>query len=220
MMTYWVLPRSGIPISTNTVQQITNAQMQTDVVKEQMSNWTSETKRTLNAKSADITWDDKIPQQVLFYLEEEDKEFKRNFSMMIKAESEVDDTLQGTEDGDIEGTTRTTDNINAQNYVNMEIGLRRGQEGELQRATVRRRMLDKEGNPIGIANSNQVLDTRQYEVEYKDGGTEVLSANILAENILAQVDEHGHRHRMMEEIVDHRKGKGAIKKSDGYHTLC
>ena len=75
-------------------------------------------------------------------------------------------------------------------------------------------MLDEEGNPIRITNSNQLLDTRQYEVEYENRGTEVLLVNILAENILVKVNEYGYKHRILEEIVDYRKGKDAIKKAD------
>ena len=43
--------------------------------------------------------------------------------------------------------------------------------------------------------------------------------NILAENILVQVDEYGHKHRIMEKIVDYRKGKDTIEKVDGYLAL-
>ena len=70
-----------------------------------------------------------------------------------------------------------------------------------------------------MANSNQLMDTRQYEVEYEDGGTEILSANLLAENLLAQVDEHGHKHLLIEEITDHCPGGKAVKKQDGFYTL-
>ena len=125
-MTYWVLPKSGIPISTDTVQKITNAEIQIDIVKEQIANWIHGTKKIFDGKSADIIWDDTILQQMLFDLEEENEEFKPKFSMMIKAESEVDDTFQRTEIGNIGITTRTTDDINAQNYINIEIDLRRG----------------------------------------------------------------------------------------------
>ena len=63
--------------------------------------------------------------------------------------------------------------------------------------------------------NNLLLDTRLYEVEYLDGSSEVLSANILAENILAQVDKDGHRHLMIDEISNHRTTKDAIPKEKG-----
>ena len=211
MMTYWILPKSGRPISTDTVQNITESEKQTDVVKEQMAQWTTDVSKILDAKSGDVSWGkDEIPPQLMFDLELEDAEFKCSFNKLIEAEDVDDSMLQGTTE---------TDDINAQNYVNMEIGLRRGQEGELQRAIVRRRLVDAEGNPTGVANNNQLLDTRQYEVEYEDGSTEILSANLLAENLLAQVDEHGHKHLLMEEITEHRSDEKAVKKQDGFYTL-
>ncbi|CAJ1929564.1 unnamed protein product [Cylindrotheca closterium] len=159
----------------------------------------------------DISWGkNEIPPQLMFDLELEDAEFKCSFNKLIEAEDVDDGMLQGTTE---------TDDINAQNYVNMEIGLRRGQEGELQRAVVRRRIVDAEGNPTGVANNNQLLDTRQYKVEYEDGGTEIFSAKLLAENLLVQVDEHGHKHLLMEEITEHRSNKKAVKKQDGFYSL-
>ena len=55
-----------------------------------------------------------------------------------------------------------------------------------------------------------------YEVEFIDGTTEIMTANVIAQNILSQVDEEGHRQLMMDEIIDHHstdkviKGEGAF----------
>ena len=59
-----------------------------------------------------------------------------------------------------------------------------------------------------------MLDSRIYEVEYSDGSLETCTANIIAENILSQVDDQGHRQLMMDEIMDHRKTSDAINKDD------
>ena len=56
----------------------------------------------------------------------------------------------------------------------------------------------------GKSNKNPILDTRAYEVEYIDGTIEILPANIIAENILTQIDTDGHTELTMEEIIDHR----------------
>ena len=46
-------------------------------------------------------------------------------------------------------------------------------------------------NDIGIPNyNNLMLDSRLYEVEYLDGNIETLSANTIAESLIAQVDDH------------------------------
>ena len=79
-------------------------------------------------------------------------------------------------------------------YAGMTVNIRRGGEGSEQRARVKKRVRDDKGRLIGMKHptNNLLLDTQLYEVEYLDGSSEVLSANILAENILAQVDKDGH----------------------------
>jgi len=148
-----------------------------------------------------------VPQRSLFDLEQEDDEFLRNFNQPINAVR-----FEGTEEEE------KGDAVDAPNYVSMEVGMKRGTDGELRRAIVRRRLMDEDGRPIGVGHNNPLVDTRRYEVQYDDGSTEALSANMLAANILSQVDEHGYRHRMMEEIGGHRRSKDAIDKSEAFFT--
>ena len=54
-------------------------------------------------------------------------------------------------------------------------------------------MVDHDGKPIGVETPNSVTKTRLYAVEYLYGAVETLDANIIAENILSQIDEEGHR---------------------------
>jgi hypothetical protein len=100
-------------------------------------------------------------------------------------------------------------------YVGMEMAMTRGAEGELLHATVRKRVRDEDGTPIGVSHSNPLLDSRKYEVEYIDGHVEELTANLIAENLIAQVDEEGRRQMMLTAIIDHRKLKDAIPQSRG-----
>ena len=86
-------------------------------------------------------------------------------------------------------------------YLNVDLALDRGGETpELARVT--KRLRDNNVNPIGRGSYNPILDTRLYEVEYLDGYKANLSANIIAENMYAQVDEHGHREVLFDEITD------------------
>ena len=100
----------------------------------------------------------------------------------------------------------------------MELAINRGDEEGLHQARVKRRALDDNGEPVGRANNNPILDSRQYEIEYLDGHIEMMTANIIAENLLSQVDDEGHKHLMIDEIEDHRKNSDAINKSDGTYT--
>ena len=60
-----------------------------------------------------------------------------------------------------------------------------------------------------------MIDTRQYYIKFFDGEIEVYMANIIAENLLSQLDEEGHRQMMIDEIMDHRVMEEAIPKNEG-----
>jgi hypothetical protein len=108
--------------------------------------------------------------------------------------------------------------ISPDNYVGMEMAMTRGGEGEMVHASVRRRMCDKEGKPIGIPHCNPLLDSRLYEVEYADGQVEELTANVIAENLISQVDKEGRRQMMLDSIIDHRVLHDAVPQSEGTYT--
>ena len=56
-------------------------------------------------------------------------------------------------------------------------------------------------------------------VKFDDGNIEILSANIIAEIVLAQVDEEGHKQMLLQEIIDHRVDTSqAIPKEKGNYT--
>ena len=65
-------------------------------------------------------------------------------------------------------------------------------------------------------NNDPLLDNRAYEVQFSDSMNEVLTANIVDKNILAQVDEEGHRQIILDEIIDHRQDVNAIGKEDAF----
>ena len=48
-------------------------------------------------------------------------------------------------------------------YVDMEIGLTGGKDGELKLVRVKRHVVDVEGRTWNLPNSNPLLDSRQYE---------------------------------------------------------
>ena len=54
--------------------------------------------------------------------------------------------------------------------------------------TVMSRVKDFEGQPIGKAEKNPILDTRVYNVEFSDGENVVLGTNIIAQCMYAQCD--------------------------------
>ncbi len=46
---------------------------------------------------------------------------------------------------------------------------------------------DREGNPVGRANDNPILDTRSYIVDFDDGDQTKFTANMIAESLYSHV---------------------------------
>jgi Reverse transcriptase (RNA-dependent DNA polymerase) len=197
LMTYWILTSNGDIISCDSVQRVTNAEIETQEVRDATTSYTEQITPRLTAAAADVHLPDLNYPQV-FDLEQEDEEFLRDFNRLVE-------TTQ------IE-TDASNDILQPDGYLNMEIGIRRDSEMPLERAIVKRRKVDDEGNPVGSTHpsGNPLLDQRMYEVEFLDGTQQTLAANFLAENILAQVDDDGHRHLFLDEIIDHRRHDNAV----------
>lgn len=89
------------------------------------------------------------------------------------------------------------------------------QKGDVTKALVVARKCDVDGHLIGKWNTNQILDTREYEVEFPDGATDTFTANVIAENLYSQIDEEGNSYSIFQEIVDHQSNASAVKADDG-----
>jgi hypothetical protein len=90
---------------------------------------------------------------------------------------------------------------------------------DVQYAKVTKRLRDTEGHPIRTANNNPLLDTREYEVEFLDGHIESMSVNLIAQHLFSQVDEEGHRHVLLDDIIDLRKDEMAVDKAGAFITM-
>jgi hypothetical protein len=64
------------------------------------------------------------------------------------------------------------------NYLSAEIMLPCG--GTMVKGYVAVHKRDRDGNPIGLANSNPILDTRSYIVHFDNGDQTKLTANMIA----------------------------------------
>ena len=75
------------------------------------------------------------------------------------------------------------------NYLSADITLPVG--GVLTRGRVISRKRDADGNTVGRANGNPILDTRTYNVEFDDGTITELTANKIAECMYSQCNPTG-----------------------------
>ena len=70
------------------------------------------------------------------------------------------------------------------------------------------------GNLIGRANKNSILDTHLYEVEYLGGEMTELLANIIAASLYAQCDVGRKEYLLLETFIDHWKNGSALSIED------
>ena len=99
--------------------------------------------------------------------------------------------------------------------INAEVQLQL--RDRVQSARVIQRSLGLDGKVAGLYDDNPLLNSMVYDLEFPDGTIKEYSANIIAENMLTQVDSDGFTMTMMEGIIDHKKDEStAISKDDKY----
>ena len=86
--------------------------------------------------------------------------------------------------------------------INAEVLLQNGDE--VQTARVLQRSIGHNGKVAGKYDDNPSLNSMIYDLEFPDGTVKEYSANIIAENMLTQVDSDGFTMTMMEGIIDHK----------------
>jgi hypothetical protein len=98
--------------------------------------------------------------------------------------------------------------------LNSNVALPRGDT--FIKGRVARHKLASDGTPLGIADRNPILDTREYEVEFTDGTTETYATNLIAENFYSQVDAKGYESLYIDSILEHIKDGSAVSKDNQY----
>ena len=69
---------------------------------------------------------------------------------------------------------------------------------------------------MGVRNNNPLLDSREYEVKCPDGATDTFTANLIAKNMMSQVDAEGNSYSILSAIIDHRSDGNTLSKDDAY----
>ena len=196
-MCYFVLPKSGRPIARSSVFHVTKEDM-----------LLMETQTTL------ADFDAAIAQTIGDGLADHEVAVGGEPAFPVP-EDLFDDDGQTTEPAEGEENRPEADEFSPEvfdQYLTANVLLHRG--GEPQLGVVRKRFRDANGNPIGRSNTNPLLDTREYEVEFPDGTMDVLTANTIAEALYSQVDEEGRTHAVLAGITDHRKDRSAVPLDD------
>ena len=98
------------------------------------------------------------------------------------------------------------------NLISAELNL--PQVEKVMTAKVIGRAKDENGNVMGSYDPNPIMNTIVYNVEFPDGAVREYSANVIAENMYAQVDTDGFAHSILDGIVDYVKDDTAVTKDE------
>ena len=201
LMAYWVLPASGIPESRTTVSRVTELEKQTEANKEKFKVYDEKLKKRF--KEGRLASDDDFVPSPEHWEEtfRDDEDFMEEF-MRVYSNPEVS-----------EQDAYTPDSYDP--HIGMRILLDRG-GNKPEMATVKKRLRDEDGNPIGVAHENPVVDTRLYQIEYADGHTVPVAANVIVENLFNQVNDDGYEIMTLESIIGHRTDGSEVKEKDAY----
>ena len=102
----------------------------------------------------------------------------------------------------LEVDTNFTVEVFDDTYLNMDLAIPRDGYGPgFDKVT--KGLRDKDGLTIVKFHNNPILDTRLYEVEYKDRHKVLLTANAIEENMFAQLDEEVNWHELFQDIFYH-----------------
>jgi hypothetical protein len=204
---YWLLLPSGKVIARTTVQHVTREDILNDDVRRQVEAFDSDVEERLDdqrfvAQDPDAT----------FFLQDED-------NVCYDSHRGVTTTPAVDEYGDmIVPELLEADDIDDEvldKYLNAELIFDMGTGAE-RRGRVIKRAKGTTGQPIGRGHANPLFDTREYVVEFTDGSTENYFANVIAENMYAQIDDEGRQYQLLDEIADNRSDGTALRIEKGF----
>ena len=193
--TYWILKSNGKVVARSTVRPITPEETRDEAEKEARREYMKELKEHVEDFNPELINTDDMG---------ENDEMEDPYN--DKEEEEQEDQALPKDDND-----RTS---GPEPFLYAEVFLPHGDRSEIAKVIGRKRNAD--GNYIGRKHQNPMLDSRIFVVEFPDGDQKDIAYNIIAEHLFSQVDSEGNQYRLFKEIVNHRKNKMAVEKSDQY----
>ena len=203
LLSYWVLPISGIPESRTTVQRVTTLEAKLDVNKDRFKDYDVKIRDRFKEGRLSPTGDkpEKHEWEETF---RNDAEFLEEFTRIYDNPEVYDDDKEFTPDS-------------FDPHIGMELLMDRGGNYP-ETAKVVKRLRDEEGNPIGREHENPIIDSRMYEIEYSDGYRVPVAANVIVENLFHQVNDEGLKLMVLDEIIGHRTDGSEIIDEDAFIT--
>ncbi len=207
---YWILTDKGKVLARTTVQHLTKEEVQKPDIQQSIRDYHNLMHATIGSDEFTTDMDD----------------FNDFINDDIPGNEDEDDVIDDIEDYQglpiVPDIDDIVDNSDARKladtydqFLGAEVAIP-DQKGSKTMARVTKRVRDNDGNPRGTHTNNPLTNTSLYEVEFTDGHTEELQYNVIAENMMSQIDSEGHHYQILSEISDHKSDATAIKQCDGF----
>jgi hypothetical protein len=193
-MCYWILKENGKVVARSTVRPLTDEELHDENEKARCFEFDKNVQEIIGGYEDLSLLDDEDFRNDELELPIEDSEAVDD----VKLRREVKDDLVSGPDP----------------FIGAKVYMPHGDRTEIAKVLGRKRGPD--GNYIGRAHANPILDSRQFIIEFPDGDQQDIAYNMLAEHLFSQVDEEGNQYQMFKAIIGHRRKKDAVDKADQY----
>ena len=197
-MSQWVLKANGKVVPRRTHRPLTVAEMHSPTEEKKRKVFTELIERrwgtSINPPKTDN--DAKADDEFEFYEDDDEQE---------RAMPDIEDVVDAN--GHLLDQQPAYDAI-----INAEVRMQLGEE--YVTGKVKQRALGPDGRVAGTYDENPILNSIVYEVEFPDGQVREYAANVIADNILSQVDDDGFSHTLMEGIIDYKRDETAVPMID------
>ena len=203
----YILIENGQYIAQSLVVGIEESLLEGQQLKEQMQLFTESVEVKIgNSRQPMYNQDD--PDAIYYSIMNEDRDANEN--VLPYGEELVDVKTKEVDQAYLESLDK---------YIGSEVVMT-GRDGVPVLTKVVKRKRDANGDPIGEANPNPIMDSRIYELEYPDGRIEEFGVNVIGENLGTQLDEDRWDSGLLEEIVEFRcNDQIAIPMEEGFTIL-
>jgi hypothetical protein len=206
-MCYKVLNSTGLVLVRSSVLPLTPDDMNSEVVKEKMQEFTTQLEDHLGIRMAglpvanddDILWDE-MDETIGLHADQITPEFAPYGDDTVG----VQPMMHEADEMDHDAYDKY---ISARLMIPDASGIARS-------AQVKRQKRNEDGNLIGHSHSNPILETGLYEVEFDDGQAGTYAANVIAENIYVQIDDEGFAYTLLVLMKDLQNIMG-----DGFRSV-
>ena len=198
-MAQWILKANGNVVPRRSVRPLTTLELATDSLKRKM---------TIFDGLVEKRWGTSVNTY-----EADAKNFRPDFEE-YEDDDEVARTIPEIDDP-VDATGKAIDLQPAYDkIINAELMLPHGKA--MRPAKVIGRSIGPDGNNIGSYHDELVFNSLVYDVEFDDGTVKEYAANIISENLLAQIDDEGFTVTHLDCILDSRTDDNALTTENGF----